>query len=110
MGIAFGVMKDTEGERPLDIHDYMVRHPAATFFIQAANDGPAGSGIEAGDMLVVDRSLTPQPGDVIIAARDGELRIDRLPENGEEITLWGVVSGLLRRFDRAPAGERIIDG
>ena len=37
-----------------------------------------GDGIHDGDLLVVDRSLTPAPGRVVIAALDGELTVKRL--------------------------------
>lgn len=60
-------------ETPLDIHDYLVKHPAATFFARAEGDSMTGFGIFSGDLLIVDRALQPQHGDVVIAAIDGEL-------------------------------------
>ncbi|MEZ5529509.1 MAG: translesion error-prone DNA polymerase V autoproteolytic subunit [Porticoccaceae bacterium] len=60
-------------ETPLDIHDYLVKHPAATFFARAEGDSMTGFGIFNGDLLIVDRALQAQHGDVVIAAIDGEL-------------------------------------
>ena len=60
-------------ETPLDIHDYLVKHPAATFFARAEGDSMVGLGIHDGDLLIVDRALQPRHGDVVIAAIDGEL-------------------------------------
>jgi len=37
-----------------------------------------GAGIHDGDILVVDRSLQVEPGDIVIAALDGELLVKRL--------------------------------
>ena len=91
-------MKGGDEERPLDIHDYMVSHPASTFFFKMEGNGPEGSSIEAGDVLVVDRSKTPKPGSLIVAAVEGELVVERFSNREEEMTLWGVVTGLLRRF------------
>lgn len=99
MGRAFNVMKDGDKERSLDIHDYLVRHPDATFFLKMEREGPEGSNIETGDILVVDRSLDPKRGNLIVLAQEGELRVESFSKNDEEVTVWGVVIGLLRRFD-----------
>lgn len=90
-------MKGDEEEYPLDINDYMVRHPASTFFFKMDGDGPEGSGIEAGDVLVVDRSLTPKRGSVVVAAIEGELKVEYF-QREEELVLWGVVTGLFRHL------------
>lgn len=94
----FDVMKSGDEERPLDIHDYMVDHPASTFFLKMEGEGPEGGGIEVGDVLVVDRSLTPKRGNLIVAAVEGELRVERFQKQEEEMVFWGVVTGLLRRY------------
>jgi len=48
-----------------------VRNPAATFLYRA--DGwPSGAGVSDGDILVVDRSVTPQAGDLVIAIWEGK--------------------------------------
>lgn len=92
-------MKDGDKERPLDIHDYLIKHPDATFFLKMEKEGPEGSGIETGDILVVDRSLDPKRGRLIVSVRDGEFGVEAFSKTNEEITIWGVVIGLLRRFE-----------
>ena len=62
-------------EAPLDLNEKLVRRPAATFFVRVVGDSMVGEGIRAGDLLVVDRSLTPVDGDIIIAAVDGEFTV-----------------------------------
>jgi DNA polymerase V len=100
MGKVFDVMKGGDNDRPLDIHDYMVKHPATTFFFKMDGDGPEGSDIKAGDVLVVDRSLTPKRGSYLIVATEGELKVERFSKKeAEDKVLWGVVIGLLRRLD-----------
>jgi len=99
-------------DRPLDLHEALVTHPAATFFVRARGHSMTGAGIHDGDLLVVDRSRTPTPGHVVIAAVDGELTIKRLqqgkqglqlaPENDDypvldigedsDARVWGVVT------------------
>lgn len=60
-------------ETPLDIREHLIKHPSATFFARAEGDSMTGFGIFSGDLLIVDRALQPQHGDVVIAAIDGEL-------------------------------------
>lgn len=65
-------------EGRLDLNRHLIRHPAATFFVRASGDSMLGAGIHPGDLLVVDRSLEPAHGKVVIAAVDGELTVKRL--------------------------------
>lgn len=62
-------------EPPLDLNAKLVKRPAATFFVKVVGDSMVGEGIRDGDLLVVDRSLTPANGDIIIAAVDGEFTV-----------------------------------
>ena len=62
-------------EPPLDLNELLVKRPAATFFVKVEGDSMVGADIHDGDLLVVDRSLTPASGDIIIAAVDGEFTV-----------------------------------
>ena len=62
-------------EPPLDLNELLVKRPAATFFVRVEGDSMIGAGIHDKDLLVVDRSLTPADGDIIIAAVDGEFTV-----------------------------------
>jgi len=62
-------------EQALDLNELLVRRPAATFFVKVQGDSMTGAGIRDGDLLVVDRSLRPASGDVIIACVDGEFTV-----------------------------------
>src|SRR5574344_204286 len=64
-------------EPPLDLNALLVKRPAATYFVRVEGDSMTGAGIGDGDLLVVDRSLTPASGDVVIAAVDGEFTVKR---------------------------------
>lgn len=91
----------------------VIVHPDSTFIIHVAGDSMTGAGIFDGDLLVVDRSLEPREGDIVIAILDDELLVKRLarckgrtmlraenpaypdfmPQEGEELVIWGVVIG-----------------
>jgi len=80
-------------EPPLDLNELLVRRPAATYFVRVAGDSMNGAGIVEEDLLVVDRSLTPVDGDIIIAAVDGEFTVKRL-----RIAVETTERGRVRRF------------
>lgn len=102
-------------EGRLDLNDYLVRNPSATFFVRVTGDSMMDAGIYSGDILVVDRSLAPKDNNIVIAVINGELTVKRLqmlknkifllPENRNyepiEITeemnfeVWGVVSTVI---------------
>ncbi len=69
-------------EPPLDLNELLVKRPAATYFVRVSGDSMTGAGINDGDLLVVDRSLRPADGDIIIACVDGEFTVKRLRERG----------------------------
>src|SRR2546422_657629 len=65
-------------EGKLDLNEYLVKHKAATFFWRVTGDSMTGAGIHSGDLLIVDRSIEPTYGSVVIAVLDGELTVKRI--------------------------------
>jgi len=65
-------------DRKLDLNEHLVKNPAATFFVRVAGDSMTGAGINDNDILVVDRSLEPCSGNIVIAIVNGELTVKRL--------------------------------
>ena len=70
-------------ETPLDLNELLVKRPAATYFVRVEGDSMVGAGICDGDLLVVDRSLRPADGDVIIACVDGDFTVKTLRVGGK---------------------------
>ena len=62
-------------EGKLDLNAYLVKNPPATFFVGATGDAMIGAGIHPDDILIVDRSLSPTHGKIVIAAINGELTV-----------------------------------
>jgi len=99
----------------LDLNRELVKNPPATYFVRVAGDSMLEAGIHDGDILVVDRSLPPSEGRVVIAALNGDLLVKRLlrkggmlwlaPENDkfppiqvreeEDLIIWGVVTRVI---------------
>ena len=104
-------------EKSLDLNEYLIAHPAATFFIRVEGDSMIGAGIHDNDILIVDRALEAADDSIIIAALDGYLTVKRLiktgkkwylhPENpdyddiyleeGDDFFIWGVVSYVIHK-------------
>ena len=60
-------------EAGLDLNEYLVKHPSATYLARASGDSMTKAGILDGALLVVDKSIPPKTGHIVIAAINGEL-------------------------------------
>ncbi len=105
-----------EGE--LDLNQFLIRNPDATFFVRVNGDSMINAGIMDNDILIVDRSLQSRNGSIILAVVDGEFTVKRLavrngltllvPENpiyssidvtaNETFQVWGVVTSTIHKF------------
>jgi DNA polymerase V len=74
-----------EGTLSLDGH--FVQRPEATFFLRVRGDSMVGAGIHDGDLLIVDKSLEPRHGSIVIAEVHGELTVKKLHRKNGEIAL-----------------------
>ena len=74
-------------ERSLDLNEQLVTNPIATFFVRASGHSMDGAGIHDGDLLIVDRSITPVHGNIVIAVIDGGLTVKRLSKRGTVASL-----------------------
>lgn len=103
---------------PLDLNTLLVKNPEATFFVRAEGNSMTGAGIQNGDILVVDRSLEPASGSIVIACIDNEFTVKYLRQDqrgtvlesanseypalilvpGMELRIFGVVTGCIHQF------------
>ncbi|WP_294900345.1 translesion error-prone DNA polymerase V autoproteolytic subunit [Tatumella sp. UBA2305] len=65
-------------EQRIDLNQLLVNHPGATYFIRVSGDSMTEGGIDDGDMLIVDSSLTAGHGDIVVAAVSGEFTVKQL--------------------------------
>jgi SOS-response transcriptional repressors (RecA-mediated autopeptidases) len=79
----------------IDLNDQLIRHPTSTFFLRVSGDSMTGAGIHDGDLLVVDRSLDPRPGRVVVAVLDGGFTLKRLARHRGRLRLEAANSRLL---------------
>ena len=64
-------------DRPLDFNELLVGNPAATFAVRLAGESMTGAGLFPGDIAVVDRSVAPANGCIVLALLDGEFTVKR---------------------------------
>lgn len=60
-------------DRRLDLNEYLITHPAATFYCRVSGHSMKDVGIFDGDLLIVDRAVQPVNGSVVVANIEGEL-------------------------------------
>lgn len=71
----------------LNLHDLLIKRPAATFMVRAAGDSMIQAGIHAGDLLIVDRSIEAHDGHVVLAVVDGQFTVKTLRRKNQRIEL-----------------------
>ena len=69
---------DGDIEAKQDLNQLLIRNPLATYFVRVSGDSMIDAGIHSGDILIIDKSLEPTEGKIVIAAIDGDLTVKRL--------------------------------
>ncbi len=72
----------------IDLNRELVRHPATTFYARAMGNSMQGRGICDGDLLVVDKSLIPQEGNIVVAYIDGEFTLKTFRRDLQADCIW----------------------
>lgn len=105
----------------IDLNEHLMPNRVSTFIIRARGHSMVRAGIFDGDELIVDRSIRPEDGHVVVAVVDGEMTVKRLrihpdgvvlsaenPRHPDirlaelsELRVWGVVTRSLHRVLRA---------
>lgn len=120
----FGSPTDDYMDRGIDLNVQLIRNKPATFFMRVQGGSMTGACIHDGDIVIVDRSLTPRSGQIVIAVVDGEMLIRRyeqhfrkvrlIPETPRlapldidpytDFSIWGVVTYIIKSVaGEAPA-------
>ena len=74
-------------ENKLDLNEYLIRHPAATFIVKASGSSMVNADIYSGDLLIVDRSVTPKSNSIVIASIFGDLTVKKLKKKEKSFFL-----------------------
>jgi DNA polymerase V len=112
----FGAAADDYMERGIDLNEQLIHNKPATFFMRVSGNSMIGAGIHDGDIAIVDRSIKPTNGKIVIAVVNGDMLIRRLeitlnkvrliPESKlsaievsdfSELKIWGIVTYIVHQ-------------
>ena len=114
----FGAAADDYMERGIDLNEQLIRNKPATYFMRVTGNSMTGACIHDGDIVIVDRSIKPINGKIVIAVVDGEMLIRRyektinrlrlVPETARlspidvsefsDFIIWGVVTYVIKHL------------
>jgi len=107
---------ETQPTSQMDLEKYLIEHPASTYFVKVKGDSMIEAGIQQGDIVILDRSLTPNNWDIVIASLDGDVTLKYFEKKWGNLRLipanpkyepiivdgpceiLGVVSGSVRKY------------
>lgn len=113
----FGAAADDYMDRGIDLNAELIRNKPSTYFFRMKGDAMKDAGIFDNDVLIVDRSIKPASGKIIVSVLNGELLVRRfhknftsaflIPENSRykninlaeftDFTVWGVVTFVIHQ-------------
>ena len=83
----FGAAADDYAERGIDLNEQLIRNKPATFFMKINSNSMVNAGIFKGDIAIVDKSVPPTNGKIVIAVVDGEMLIRRYEKSFNKLLL-----------------------
>ncbi len=84
-------------EPRIDLNDVLITNSSATFYIRVVDEAFNNFDISINDVLIIDRSLTPRSGQLVLAIHEDSFdifRIDKRPTGGLEV--WGVITYIIK--------------
>ena len=112
----FAAPAEEQAEELVTLEDYLVRNRSNTFLLRVRGDSMINASISEGDLVLVERGVTPKVSDIVVGVLDGEFTLKRLKrdkvkfylqaENDaypdlfalDELKVAGVVRGVIRKY------------
>ena len=88
-------------DAPLDNPNFnklLIKHPVATYCMRIAGHGHERFGIFDGDIVVIDRAITPTPLDLVVWWQDDSFALSRYSRLPEQTEIWGTVSSVIHQY------------
>ncbi|MCT8090867.1 translesion error-prone DNA polymerase V autoproteolytic subunit [Acinetobacter sp. C_4_1] len=105
-------------DKTLDLNEFLIQNQQATFIVEVESLSMRDAGIDLKDKLIVDRSIEPKHGDIVLALIDNDFTIKRLMiegdkrwlqaenpdyadihlKDGQTLLIWGVVTSVIKKF------------
>ena len=116
VGASFPSPAEEELGDVMDLDEYLIRNKEATFILEVTGDSMIDAGLLPGDLVLVQRGLTPKDGDIVIARIDHGSTLKYFRKRGrkvylepankkykpfyptQELVVEGVVIGSVRKY------------
>ena len=112
----------------IDLNRELIRNPSSTFYGRVKGDSMQDAGVSEGDVLVIDKSLEPQDGDMAVCFLDGEftlkfIQLEKdviwlIPANESydpirvtaenEFLIWGIVTYTIKNNRKKTFKKRVV--
>ncbi len=103
----------------IDLNKEFVKHPSTTFYGRVRGDSMIDAGLNDGDLLIIDKSLTPENGKIAVCFIDGEFTVKRIKVSNntifliaenqkykpievnedQEFLIWGIVTTVIKKVE-----------
>lgn len=100
----------------IDLNKELIQNKSTTFFARVKGSSMIGAGINDGDLLIIDKSITPKSDDIAVCFIDGDFTVKRIDiakdiiwliaENkaykpikvtaDNDFTIWGIVTNIIK--------------
>jgi len=78
---------EEELQDTMSLDEYLINNPNSTYLLKVEGDSMLGAGIQPGDLVLVDKSLTPKSGDIVVAQVDNEWTLKYFEKKGRDVYL-----------------------
>lgn len=105
-------------QETINLDEELVINKKSTFCVRVAGQSMIDAGIDDGDLLIVDKALSPENNNIVLAVINGDYTVKRLYKDGAELylqpanknyspikvtpfmdfRLWGVVTGVIKKL------------
>jgi len=83
---------------PLSLDKLLVRHPSSTYFFRVRGHNWHHYGVFDGDLAIIDRALTPRPGELTVWWQEsGDFVLSKF-EHTSQSNIWGTVTAIIHPF------------
>ena len=118
-GISAGFPSPAEDfkETRISLDEELIKNKEATFFARVSGQSMIGAGLDDNDLLIIDRSITPENNKIAVCFLDGEFTVKRLRVEGQKVWLqpenpnypvieiteennfiiWGIVTNVIKK-------------
>ena len=89
--VGFTVPSEPDSQDYFDFNAYLVNNPTATITVQAGGESMCKAGISKGDLLVIDRTIKPKSGQIVLVDLSSNLTIRRFVQAGGRLVQQAVM-------------------